>query len=304
MKLYKYVPFQRISFLQDRLIRFTQPHLLNDPWEIQTNYDRVFPEGTWEKLHEESIDEVSDISDKVFDDLIDKIGNDPENREIIEDFRQQFASQHGPVYEDFLRFIEPNFIEVCSFFEKQAEDLASLAGRQMGVLSLAELPDDPTMWAHYADEHRGFVIEFDSSHPFFTGEDGGSEPERRLHKIAYADEPPKAPVLFPDTDLEWAEVERRFFTKHSSWTYEKEWRVVRRLKEADKVIASKDDDICLFEVPAVCVTGVVLGCRMAPDQRQQILDLLNANHELAHVVASELVNDKRQYKLILRPVAR
>ena len=35
MILYKYVPAERISILQDFLIRFTQPNAMNDPFEAR-----------------------------------------------------------------------------------------------------------------------------------------------------------------------------------------------------------------------------------------------------------------------------
>jgi hypothetical protein len=37
---------------------------------------------------------------------------------------------------------------------------------QIGVLSLTAEPGSLLMWAHYADHHRGFAIEFDALHSF------------------------------------------------------------------------------------------------------------------------------------------
>jgi len=58
-------------------------------------------------------------------------------------------------------------------------------GERIGVLSLAESPRNLLMWAHYGSCHRGFAIEFDGSHPFFSqtvppGTIG------RLMKVVYA----------------------------------------------------------------------------------------------------------------------
>lgn len=36
-------------------------------------------------------------------------------------------------------------------------------GTNLGNLSLTEKPDNLLMWSHYAQQHMGFVIEFDSS---------------------------------------------------------------------------------------------------------------------------------------------
>lgn len=37
----------------------------------------------------------------------------------------------------------------------------------MGVLSLTKRFDNQLMWAHYADSHKGIVLEFDPSSDFF-----------------------------------------------------------------------------------------------------------------------------------------
>jgi len=43
--------------------------------------------------------------------------------------------------------------------------------RQIGILSLAEHPDNLLMWFALSANHTGFVIEFDETHPFFTSAD-------------------------------------------------------------------------------------------------------------------------------------
>lgn len=38
---------------------------------------------------------------------------------------------------------------------------------ELGVISLTESYNNTLMWAHYGDEHKGVVVEFDFSVPFF-----------------------------------------------------------------------------------------------------------------------------------------
>ncbi|WP_205631947.1 DUF2971 domain-containing protein, partial [Aliivibrio fischeri] len=40
--------------------------------------------------------------------------------------------------------------------------------RNYGIISLTETKDNLLMWSHYANEHNGFVVEFDARHEFFT----------------------------------------------------------------------------------------------------------------------------------------
>src|SRR5229473_1978376 len=39
------------------------------------------------------------------------------------------------------------------------------------ILSLTETPTDSLMWAHYGEDHKGFVIGYDTSDPFLSSPD-------------------------------------------------------------------------------------------------------------------------------------
>ncbi len=45
---------------------------------------------------------------------------------------------------------------------EEREDLHNWTVNKYGFYCLSELPDHPLMWAHYADMHRGFCVEFDT----------------------------------------------------------------------------------------------------------------------------------------------
>jgi Protein of unknown function (DUF2971) len=89
-----------------------------------------------------------------------------------------------------------------------------------GVLSLAETWDDPLMWSHYADQHRGICIEY-------TVIDGDSA---RLEAVDY-----NAPRSISAQDIYRWKCEKDvaaekqvfgayFYAKANQWAYEKEWR--------------------------------------------------------------------------------
>jgi hypothetical protein len=94
------------------------------------------------------------------------------------------------------------------------------AGR--GVLSLAARWDNPLMWSHYAEEHRGICIEFDTR-------DHRCE---RLEPIAYG----YTRYLLVSDLRDWLiggsraaedKIARQFlFAKASQWRHEREWRAI------------------------------------------------------------------------------
>lgn len=87
-----------------------------------------------------------------------------------------------------------------------------------GVCALSATRTDPLLWAHRADRHRGFCLEFDVSDP-------QTMPIGPAQRVLYAEERPRiAPLglaeLSPDELLRLA-----LRSKPAHWAYEREWRL-------------------------------------------------------------------------------
>ena len=132
----------------------------------------------------------------------------------------------------------------------------------LGIISFTEDYNNPLMWAHYADEHRGFVVEFDFDEPFFMDSindlDGRSSRFGKNHlgdvfefpeKVDYRREMPdfsRAELSAPDdmSEFHWKKFNRTIlFTKSNDWIYEKEQRSVVRLSDADSVICIDNEHV-------------------------------------------------------------
>jgi hypothetical protein len=160
----------------------------------------------------------------------------------------------------------------------------------IGVLSLAERPDNLLMWAHYASNHQGFVIELDSQHAFFDRRENEHD---RLHHIRPVSYPPRRPsVAMKDYNAVDA-----LLVKGADWAYEQEWRMMVRLSEADRTIEHNGGAIHLFRYPAACITGIILGCRMSSQQRDPLLDLLGTDDRYRQVPVRQAILDNDEFKL-------
>ena len=113
------------------------------------------------------------------------------------------------------------------------------------------------MWGHYTDNHQGFVIGFDSDHPFFSKRKNDSDEFGFLRRVEYQPERPQV-TLTDSTSLAW------FQTKSEVWSYEKEWRIVRVLSEAEDRIDRSPLPICLFEFAPEAVREIIVGMRSTP----------------------------------------
>lgn len=127
--------------------------------------------------------------------------------------------------------------------------------RDLGILSFTEDYNNPLMWAHYANDHKGVVVEFDFSVPFFS--DSLKEVDGRKsrfgksyvadffefpEKVDYRREMPsfdRPEFSAPDSmsEFHWNKFNRAIlFTKANDWIYEKEQRSIVQLKDADSII--------------------------------------------------------------------
>ncbi|VXC95251.1 conserved hypothetical protein [Pseudomonas sp. 8Z] len=115
---------------------------------------------------------------------------------------------------------------------------------QLVILCLTRSPFNPLMWAHYGENHEGFVIGYDVSGPFLNS------PEYNLITVDAGDvlyTNTKTPfALNPesmesflalyqrgfgadDQAVDQALARKLLLTKHACWVYEEEVRVVKQL---------------------------------------------------------------------------
>lgn len=142
-----------------------------------------------------------------------------------------------------------------------------------GVFSMSEMNDSTIMYSHYADSHRGLCFEF-------------TIPENNnvgiLRAVDYMDAFPELnqrelPNAFdPETDAStiemWGEklFSLTYFSKASSWAYEREWRWLRR---SPGVVA----------IPRQTLTGIILGCRMTAQDETSVYQLLDGREQCVSV---------------------
>jgi hypothetical protein len=131
---------------------------------------------------------------------------------------------------------------------------------EIGVACFTEESENILMWSHYADNHRGFCLEFDTNYypfkPFKT---------ETVIKINYADSYPALSLNdIPQKILSQSISLPKILlgTKSSHWCYEKEWRIF--LKKGNKD--------CPYD--KLALTGIYLGCKMKDEDKAKIASIL------------------------------
>lgn len=176
-----------------------------------------------------------------------------------------------------LRETLERFQKIDHVYERMEEDI-----RNAGVFSLAKHPTNAVMWAHYAENHRGFCIGFDLSEKFTTHRNAeqiiGTDDVRYtktnpfkdyFEEVAAARQPPTWEEFFP------ALLSRGMVAKAAAWGYEEEVRVLR--KNSGTVSFSPAE-----------VVEIVFGLNMASENRATIRHLLSGD-QWRHVHFREIV---------------
>ena len=175
MVFYKYVSAERIDILQNRLIRFTQPNAMNDPFEARPHFYKL---GSKEEFAKNYAEAIRRFPIRVWNDYCKAIGNDPGR------FALAKKVENNPDYAERLykNLHQRNPQDLLPNLRERFYNLHNTTG----ILSLSETPDNLLMWAHYAEEHTGFVLVLDGSHNFFKGENsllGFAKPERVEYRL-------------------------------------------------------------------------------------------------------------------------
>jgi hypothetical protein len=171
--------------------------------------------------------------------------------------------------------------------------------RLMRVFCVSEIHDDLLMWSHYADCHRGAVVQFRC---IPAGEGSALCAARQ---VQYQ---PDIPVVARTVD-EWVahivgerrlELEGPFsrltLTKSDHWSYEKEWRCcsVTRMDHTNDL--AEPTELLPEEIAAV-----YLGCRMKLEDRDAIVNLIR--QQLRHVQLFQARQSDSAFKLEFDPIA-
>ena len=276
MLLYKYLTPERIDVLHNKSIRLTQINQLNDPFEYIINVS-ADKETMAEYLHKHRLDE---LKTEVFrrNPYLKQIENTIDWKNQIEAF-----CTHDTLYE-------------LIHWENVLENVINKISTHGGVLSMTEDRNNKLMWSHYAMEHTGFIVGFDTSTPMIEG--GVFKPVSyqeetvRMH-FTKVEEIEDVRTHAKSKDKEyWMSA---LYIKSIDWSYEKEWRLTGPFSLCKEVKPL----VYLLPFNPRSVKEIILGCRISTKTEKEIRNLLDNDEQLKHVELYKAKKDPRKFELII-----
>ncbi|HAD04965.1 MAG TPA: hypothetical protein DCF93_10220 [Desulfuromonas sp.] len=266
--LYKYMNkrLDRIGdVLVNRRLHFADPVRFNDPFDCALGLDlrRGATIQNWEDYFSHLVE-------------VEEPKSTPEDRQA----KAEDNVRRG-------RHTDPAFVDEA---EKGIRRAVKEVGREQGVLSLSSDPRNVMMWAHYAANHEGLVLRFDTRH---MGDQASGE--LRCFRVEYGLSFPRLPDYltalrtFENGDMR-AFAELYFCRKSRDWKYENEWRF----------FAGKPDTFVVFEPPML--SGVIFGWKMPESTRQMVASWTTALATPPKLFQAEPCPDRFRMKITKMPM--
>jgi len=311
---FKYVESGMVEHLLHQKIRFTQPDALNDPFEMKRFRERHIEEATPE-LWSASTTATRIIMDQVMKHPTKvpletaTVATNELLRSSVECVSKMLGYSPAAEWTKNILSAQGRAFTV-PLSEKEMRDKRKQAQTfidkmdQYGILSMTQHEDDLLMWAHYAEEHRGAVLEIDvNNEAFCAGFTRGSDTDEKADEwcgdVCYPEKRATPPVSHEDFIAS-------LFLKSPQWSYEAEYRIIRQIKKGSKLESTTDrtgHDIYLFPLPASCIKRLIFGVRSDDAFRSHVASIIRGSPELAHVMLSQAQLCQDVYGLEITPLA-
>jgi hypothetical protein len=271
---FKYVtaPVAKIILANKRL-RWSSPRLFNDPFDVQREFDLGF--------------DIEELKEPLTNELLALI-----------------AAEHIPSFSgNSLAALLVNFLrrgdhvdirnrvlsELPHLIDKGIEDVKKSSYEELKkqwsefipefrILCLSSVHDNPLMWSHYSDSHRGVVLELQCI-------DNIDSAWLVAQPVIYQSLPPMwasidewAKILTGQQALDLISVFTKYAcTKTPEWEDEKEWRVISFARKGES------DYFSDYGFNPHELRSVYLGCDISKENMADIISLLS--FDLSHVKA-------------------
>ncbi len=250
--VYKYLPIERLTYLEDGLLRITQPEELNDPYEC-------FPVPP-------TIDELSLVLNDVLAKRIIDIQSSKLPKHKKSELKLKETRRIKAEITKVKKETEGNFR--THFITKTNQIINGM----LGILSLSRRWDSSLMWAHYTNSHKGFCIGFDASNPFFSDYNKMEDKDKIFMPVKYSNERIRVPTEFGEKINPYI-----MLTKSKDWEYEDEERLLVKLDLSDKKISQTPYDIHLIKVSHTLIKEIIAGAKMPPNSLNKLENFCKAH---------------------------
>jgi hypothetical protein len=267
--LYKFIGDPQVArSCLEGAVKFTPVAELNDPSELNPNLNRAAMRDSLQLLR------TRGYSEDEFDYLC-------RQHALLNQLVPELQAIPAPdTREAATRQIQSKVYDISTYMERMMSETAKSIASKVGIFCLSRRFDSLPMWAHYAANATGFVVELVKLKSVFAGDGTGVLWEPR--EVSYGSEI-EGMTFNPQSH------ESLFFSKFSDWSYEQEVRVILPLHSC-RSKETQSGNLYLYDVPSITVSRIILGWKM---ERSHVEDIKSAALDLnpqVRVVRAQFLN--------------
>jgi hypothetical protein len=273
MRLFRYFDAAGgLATLMSKTMRFASPMVFNDPFELTPRIEKASDDLLLDRL----------MADHLIEDYFQKVGS-KEGMTREQSAKVYFAEEVPK------RFLKHQSHEYWSEKAKQLKlQLAENFSRGFRLLCCSHRDDSILMWSHYADKHRGIVLEIEVDELI---------PDLPLsnyaYDVRYRSSPPTISALHGDLESFDSAINLSLSTKAIEWSYEEEARIQLLAPEGLAPAEPYDQPI-----DPICIKRVIVGLSMSPKSNEyRTLDQLADHPDYRHSLFQRADIDLHDYKL-------
>lgn len=228
-KIYRYRSCNDDNFnaLYENKLWLTKPENYNDVYDCSFNHDRIL-QAHYTVFNEQNTNFLSSNELKLLRNIefniekgftkkqIEYILSKKKYTIMYEKLKKYFYNKYAYTVYDFLKQITTEDW-YKKYYRNNTEEQKKIP---CSILCFSENYNDILMWSHYADNNKGFCLEFDAN----------KINTRKLYPIMYEKEPPCLPDLYDKCQKGLVDITflQNIYvtTKYKNWSYEKELRYV------------------------------------------------------------------------------
>ncbi len=285
--LYKYLSADRIgNVLEGGTVRFTALLNTNDSFEVRSTFKKLAGPRFLKMLAEQMDVTVGEANiDAMIAEQLKEAGLGWFPKEIA---LQMIEAQHGGEFLSMVRAQMQTAVDTLMLpylnDPKNAETLLEKLGRELLCFSLSERFDSAPMWAHYAANHAGFVVAFDTEHEWFKRRKNGQK--TCIQKVTYFDGIVEEPL---------ENVSAALISKTTDWAYEKEWRLYVKKDQVDATFGDANDPVHVLNFPESAVERVIVGSKATAETVSRIKSVLSRKYPHARLTRADPNRNTHSY---------
>lgn len=225
--IYRYQSFNALSLdslCHDELY-FSDPSKFNDPLDCSPTVERDSDKKTLQEILE------SLVVRRVIQEILSSLKNARVNTRNALNHAKKQGRDEAKRELQYISYLatDPNFSvnleEAECLLLTHAIQSEILKQNNRGICCFSEEFDNPLLWSHYGDQHKGFCV----------GYSADRKPEPILHKVVYGGDRTVKTSLIAEAILKTNKDAQReldgkvLLRKAYPWSYEKEWRIFENI---------------------------------------------------------------------------